>query len=168
MLDFEIQRCSRRCAKTERDFAAGETFYSVLTAEGAEVVRRDYCEQAWEGPPAHSIGWWKSQMPEANARRANWAPNDVMLHYFQQLESQPGQEDVRYILTLLMIRRRVIRLEDTETDGQGRENLIVYCPRSETQYQVPVVTPDTARAAQIQDDLARLLFAEPSVPPASA
>jgi len=162
MLDFEIQRCSRSCAKTDHEFAPGEEFYSVLVSEGSEVVRYDYSQQAWEGPPDEAIGWWKSQMPEANARRANWAPNDVMLDYFQQLEEQPGKEDVRYILTLLMIRRRVLRLDDSELGEDGVERMIVFCPRNETEYHVPVVSPDPVRASEIQDELARLLFADAS------
>ncbi|MCH5373277.1 MAG: hypothetical protein JJ992_04830, partial [Planctomycetes bacterium] len=79
MIDFEIQRCSRRCAKTDCEFAPGEEFYSVLVSEGSDVVRYDYSQSAWQGPPEGAIGWWKSRMPELHARRANWAPNDVML-----------------------------------------------------------------------------------------
>lgn len=160
MVDFEIQRCGRRCAKTEHEFAPGEVFYSVLVSEGAEIVRYDYSQAAWDGPPAEVIGWWRSQMPEPHARRANWAPNDVMLDYFLELEAQPGKEDVRYILTLLMIRRRVLRLEDSEFDDSGLEKMVVFCPRNETEYHVPVVSPDPVRAREIQDELARLLFAD--------
>lgn len=160
MLDFEIQRCTRRCAKTDRELKPGETFHTVLVAEAAEVVRYDYSEEAWDGPPDDAIGCWKSQMPEPNARKVNWAPNDVMLHYFQQLEGQDDKEDVRYILTLLMIRRRILRLEETETDPTGREFMMVFCPRNETEYRVPVVTPGRERAQEIQEELVQLLFAD--------
>ena len=51
MIDYEIQRCTRRCAATDRELKDGETCYSVLVAEGAAVVRRDYSAQAWQGPP---------------------------------------------------------------------------------------------------------------------
>jgi hypothetical protein len=159
MLDFEVQRCTRRCAKTDRELNPGETFYSVLAAEGAEVVRRDFCEAAWEGPPEGAVGWWKSQMPELNAKKMHWAPNDVMLHYFEQLEGQADKQDVRYVLALLMIRRRVVRLEDTETDDTGRELLVLYCPRNENEYKTAVVMPNDQRAAEIQEELAQLLFA---------
>ena len=50
-MDFEVQKFTRRCATTERELAAGEVFYSVLIAQGADVVRRDYAEESWEGPP---------------------------------------------------------------------------------------------------------------------
>jgi hypothetical protein len=159
MLDFEIQRPGRRCAKSDREFSPGETFYSALVAEGGDVVRRDFSAEAWEGPPAQTIGWWKCQMPGGGTRRVNWAPNDVLQEYFQQLEGQADKQDVRYILTLLMIRRRILRLEDTEQDEAGREVLVVFCARSETEHRVPVVTPSAQRVREIQDELACLLFA---------
>ena len=160
MLDFEVQRCTRRCAKTDREFAPGEVFYSVLVAEDSDVVRRDYCQQAWEGPPEDVVGWWKSQMPEANAKRADWAPNDVMLDYFQQLEQCAEKQDVRYVLALLMTRRRLLRLEDTETDEHGVETLVLFCSRNDTEYRVVSCVPEQQRAEEIQEELAQLLLAD--------
>jgi hypothetical protein len=160
MLDFEVQRCTRRCHKTSRELHPGETFYSALVAEGTAVVRLDFAAEAWEGPPEQAIGWWRAKMPDPQARRVHWAPNDVMLHYFQQLEGRPDQADMRYVLALLMIRRRIVRLEDTDQDPAGRELLVVFCPRNEVEYRVPVVTPDPQRAQQIQDELAQMLFAD--------
>lgn len=160
MLDFEIQRCSRRCAATDRELAPGEVFYSVLIAEGADVVRYDYSPEAWQGPPEEAIGWWKSTMPEPSSKRVNWAPNDVLLDYFQQLQTQDQQADTCYILTLLLIRRRIFRLEESEVDPSGREQLVVFCPRNEVEYRVPVDSPSEPRIAQIQEELARLLFSE--------
>ena len=64
MIDYELQRCTRHCAVTERELQPGETFFSTLTAEGAELARRDYSVEAWQGPPAGVVGWWKSKMPQ--------------------------------------------------------------------------------------------------------
>ena len=158
MLDFEIQRCARKCAKTDREFQTGETFYSVLISEGAEIVRRDYSQEAWDGPPENALGWWKCQLPESNAKKAHWAPNDVMLDYFERLQGQAEQEDVRYILALLMARRRIVRVEETEHDDSGREVLVLFCPRTEAEHRVAVVMPDEVRARKIQDELVQLLF----------
>ena len=160
MLDFEIQRCSRRCAATDRELSPGEVFYSVLITEGADVVRYNYSQEAWQGPPEGAIGWWKSTLPEPSSKRVHWAPNDVLLDYFQQLQTQDQQADTCYILTLLLIRRRIFRLEESEVDQAGREQLVVYCPRNEVEYRVPVDSPSPSRIEQIQEELARLLYAE--------
>ncbi len=159
-MDYEIQRCTRRCAATGRELAPGEEFYSVLLAEGADLKRCDYSVEAWTGPPEDAIGWWKSQMPSSTSKRIHWAPNDVMLHFFEQLEPQPDKQDMRYVLALLLVRRRVVRLEEQEYDDQGRELLVLYCPRRETTYRVPAVTPGPSRTNEIQEELAKLLFAK--------
>jgi len=53
---------------------------------------------------------------------------------------------------------RIVRLEDTEHDDEGREVLVVFCPRTEMEHRVPVVMPDEERAQKIQDELVQLLF----------
>lgn len=159
-MDFEVQRCTRQCAKSGRVLQPGETFYSVLTVSGADVLRQDYAAEAWEGPPAGALGWWKAQMPELNARKINWAPNDVMLHLLEEMETQPELADMRYVLTLLLIRRRVLRLEESVHDEQNQEWLVVYSHKKETTTRVRVATPSAARISEIQDELARLLFAD--------
>jgi len=160
MIDYEVQRCTRHCAATGRELQPGETFYSTLVAEGAEVVRHDYAPEAWNGPPGGVLGWWKSQMPERTAKKLHWAPNDVMLELLESLESQPDKKDMRYVLGLLLVRRRVVRLEETEQDDAGHEVSILYCPRRETTYRVETMMPSDERIAEIQQELAKLLFAD--------
>jgi hypothetical protein len=156
-MDYEIQRCTRHCAASGRELAPGEPYWSVVLAEGAELRRYDYAIDAWQGPPAGAIGWWKSQRPGAETRRAHWAPNDVILDFFEQLEGQPSGQDMRYVVALLLARRRVLRLEETQRDPQGQEVLVLYCPRRDVTYHVAACVPDEARAEQIQEELVRLL-----------
>src|SRR5262245_58823963 len=157
MVDYDIQRCSRRCTASDRELKNGEVGYSVLGAEGAEVVRRDYPAEGSPGPPETAIGWWKATVVDPNAGRMSWAPNDVMLHYFERLLEDPTAEDARYVLALLLVRRRVLRLEGNETDAAGRPVLVLYCSRNEAEYRVPEVAPTPERAAAIQQQLAELL-----------
>jgi hypothetical protein len=157
MTDYEVGRPTRHCAASERELQPGESFYSALIRDGTELRRVDYATEAWQGPPEGSVGWWKSQIPEPGARRPHWAPNDVMLEFFDELADQAEQEDVRYVLALLLVRRRVMRLEETERDAAGGETLVLYCPRREETYHVPAVQPSAERVDEIQEQLAGLL-----------
>jgi len=157
MMDYEVQRCTKHCAATERQLLPGEEFFSVLMAEGAELKRYDYAAEAWQGPPAEAIGWWKSQVPDPKLRRKQWAPNDVMLEFFDQLADQPERQDMRYVLALLLVRRRVMRLEESQPDEQGQELIVLYCPRRDETYQIPVTPPSAERVEEIQAELAGLL-----------
>ena len=157
MLDFDIQRCSRRCSVTDRELKNGETCYSALVPQGGEVARLDFSAEAWPGPPENAIGWWQSTVVDPNAGRPHWAPNDVMLNYFERLLEDPAAEDARYVLALLLVRRRIARVERTEHDAAGREQLVIYCPRNEREYSVSEAMPSDERAQQIQQQLAELL-----------
>jgi hypothetical protein len=156
-MDYEVQRSTRHCTETGREFAPGETYFSVLVDEGADLKRYDYAVESWTGPSDKAVGWWKSQVPDQSVARKHWAPNDVMLHFWDELAEQPDKQDMRYVLTLLLIRRRVFRLEEDTRDSQNAEMLAVYCPRREQTYQVAAVVPEPARVEQIQEELAALL-----------
>ena len=156
-MDFEIERFTRQCRATGRDLAPGEAFFSVVVSEGSQVRRYDYAADAWPGPPEGAIGWWKSQRNSEETSRRHWAPNDVILDLFDRLEQQPENQDMRYVLALLLVRRRVFRTEETHDEAEGPEVLALYCPRRDATYRVPVVRPDQTRVELIQNELARLL-----------
>ena len=59
MFDIEIQRCTRRCAVTGEELAAGAEFYSVLVPDGAEILRHDFSAPAWTEPPENAIACWE-------------------------------------------------------------------------------------------------------------
>ena len=80
-----------------------------------------------------------------------------MLHYFEQLGETPEKQDVRYVLGLLMIRRRILRHENTETDESGNEVMVLHCPRNESEYRLSVMQPEDSRIEQIQQELAMFL-----------
>lgn len=156
-MEYEIQRPTRHCTTTGREISPGEWFFSALVTEGANLVRHDYSQEAWKGPPEGAVGWWKSQVPTPDANKMRWAPNEVMLRLFEELQQQPTRQDMRYVLALLLVRRRVMRLEEERPDPNG-EVLVLYCPRRDQTYEVSAVMPDEARINEIQEELAKLLF----------
>lgn len=158
MNHFDVQRCTRQCAVTGRELQPNEPIYSTITVCGAEFVRQDYSVEAWTTPPAGILGWWKSHIPSAHTKRKHWAPNDVMLDMLEQLETQPERQDVRYVLSLLLVRRRVLRHEETHLDGAGQEVSEFYCPRRETTYSITTVLPSNDRVDEIQRELSALLI----------
>lgn len=158
-MDYEVERCTRHCAASGRELNEGEEFFSALRVERGEVRRHDYSAEAWTGPPEGTFAWWKSRMPTREAKRGQLAPNEVLLALFHELEQAAGNDDMRYVLALLLVRRRVLREEDVEHDAAGDRVLVLYCPRDESTHRVRVATPDERRTDEIQAELSRLLFA---------
>ena len=158
-MDFEVQRCTRHCATSGRELAEGEEFFSAIVAEGTDMRRLDYAIEGWHGAPQGAIAWWKSRMPTRDARKSQLAPSEVLLELFANLEEAADKADMRYVMALLLVRRRILRSEETETDADGHEVLVLYCPRDESTHRVRSVMPDEQRTAEIQIELTGLLFA---------
>jgi hypothetical protein len=166
LLDFEVQRSSRRCAATDRLLEPGDLCYSVLEVQGADVVRRDYGSESWSSPPQSALGWWKWRVPELANKKIRLAPNEVLLQLFDQFADRSDQQDMRYVLALLLVRRRILRLDlplDQRNfrvlDDPNEKTMSVYCPKRDASYEVPIRMPSGARIDEIQQQLSDLLVA---------
>ncbi len=135
----------------------------MLEVQGADIVRKDFAASAWTGPPAESFGWWKARVPEPHAKKIKLAPNEVLLELFDQLAEQPHNEDMRYVLALLLVRRRVLRLDGPTVPitkpsaAVDVQTMTVFCPLRDASYEVAVVMPSDERIEEIQSHLNELL-----------
>ena len=160
MLDFDVQRCTRRCAATDAPLVPGDTYYSVLLAEGADVVRRDFAHAAWQGPPEGALGWWSATVPSDDAAKPKLAPSEVALELFDRWREQEEQADAVYVLALLLVRKRVLRFSENPFDASAdnAQMLQLHCPTRAAEYEIPVVAVGTERANEIQEQLIELLY----------
>jgi hypothetical protein len=158
MTDYQIQASSRRCAATGRELQPGERFFSVLLEEGGRLVRKDYGADAWPGPPAGAFSFWAGKVPPAETRRRLTVDDELLLDCFQRLEEQtePNHVRFRYVVSLLLMRRRRLRFEEARTEA-GQEVLVLRCVRTGARHAVvnPCLTDD--EMASVQDDVSRAL-----------
>ena len=100
-------------------------------------------------------------MPERDAQEAALGPQRRDARTARNAsKSQPDKQDMRYVLALLLIRRRVVRLEETEARRRRRAKFrccIVRAARRPIAWSPSM--PSDERTAEIQEELARLLFA---------
>jgi hypothetical protein len=165
--EYEVRRSGRRCAASGRELAPGEAFYSALVDEprgiGHAVERRDFAPEAWAGPPDGTLGWWRARTPGKHA--AGRAPNEVLLRLLDAWQDQPQERAIRYLLALLLVRRRVLRVEQpTLADAFAspsvppkRPGLLLYAPRTDTTYSIDVCEPSSDEAPALQARLTALI-----------
>ncbi len=167
-LGFELRSCSRSCAATARSLNPGEMYFSVLEASDNDFLRRDYCVEAWQGPPAECVGWWRSRIPTKDDNQPRLAPTDVMLNLFEALENRPNELEFRYLLGLLLLRRKVVRREsflreDESRDDEGREVISLHCVRRQKDYELVVAEPAADQAMKLQQQMFDLLYGDCNV-----
>lgn len=159
-MDFDFKRRSRVCTRSERELVAGESYFSVLVEQDEEIMRYEIASSHWQGPPENCISWWRSKVPDHDPNRFFWAPDHVIIDYFESFQSVQGKLVAQFVLALLLIQKRIFRLRDTASDACGDEVMYVSCPRRGTNYEVPVQTPDPGEVDSIQSELTQLLFSD--------
>ncbi len=158
MVDYQIQPSTRRCSVTGRELQPGERCYSVLLDEGAKLVRRDYSPEAWQGPPLGAFGFWAGRVPSPQAKRRPPIDDDLLLDCFYRLEGQeePSRINFRYVLALLLMRRRRIHLVQTRTEAD-HEVLVLRCGRTGAQHEVKNPGLNDEEMATVQEDVFQAL-----------
>ena len=159
MADFDFKRSSKRCSVTDRVFAPGEKYVSALIESGDELDRCDFSLGEWNEPPENCIGWWKTQVPEATEGRVFWAPDAVLLSYFDRLYELPDRKDVVYVMALLMVRKKLFSLEEFVESPSG-QRMVVLNRRAKETLEVDVIDLPPDRLSKIQSELEEKLFTD--------
>jgi hypothetical protein len=158
MTDYQLQPTTRRCCLTGRELQPGEKFYSVLFDEGSKFVRKDYSLEAWQGPPEGAFSFWVGRITAPDGRRKLVFDDEMLQDCFQRLEGDgdPAKVRFRYVLALLMMRRRRLRFEEAVV-ADGREVLALRCARTGARYRVvnPCLTEE--EIASVQEEVFRTL-----------
>lgn len=121
MNDLTVSPPTRLCAASGRELQEGEKVYSLLTEQDGQVVRVDYAADAWTGPPDDCIAFWLGRIPPSRRDRKPTLSDDALWDCFERLADPQGdsQQRLRYVMALLLMRRRKLKFEDTvKRDGQ--------------------------------------------------
>ena len=136
-----IGRSSGRCAATGRELTPGEPCFTALvrpevdaesgTGSGDRPVfdRLDYDPDAW--PEIRSSGqlgdrllcWWRTEVPEPGGKRHLFVDDDTLVDLFEQLdkETEAERKAFRFVLGLILLRRRRLRMVERASEGAGAE-----------------------------------------------
>lgn len=120
-VSYTIGGPGRCCFESGRTLEVGETVCSAIVAIDGALQRRDFAEDVWTGPPPGAIAWWKAPLVAVDGtRKVGW--NDAMLlECFASLEDgeDPARRRFRYVLALLLMRRRKLKFEDSRRTSTG-------------------------------------------------
>ena len=128
----------------------------MLNEDDGSFVRKDIATEHWSVPPETCFGWWKSTAKHIVSSAPQQVASESLQSLFERLIAQSGEADTLYILTLLMLRRKLLRYEKEITNELGNRLIEVYSLHTNVTYQVPVAMPSHERLEVIQQQLAAL------------
>lgn len=142
---WHIARSSRTCAHSGQAIEPGQPFYSALLEKDDSFERKDFSAGAWpEVDKGGFFSYWKNKGAQNPAEKAPAVDYERLLGFFDSLEGaeEPGKRLFRYVLALVLARRRRLRLDDMSRTPEG-DRLLVYDRRSTRTLEI--LAPEATR-----------------------
>lgn len=173
---WNIRSCAHECAVTGRPFEDGEKHYTAIyfDTEANGYVRRDVSLKAWEQELSERkpFSFWKSvYVKHAPEARPEIASKESAMGLLQRLieEDESYTENARYILALMLERKRILSPTAAKETEQGR---MLFYENKKTGEAFVIRDPELRldEIESVQEEVATLLgFGAPGTePPAKA
>jgi hypothetical protein len=156
--DFRFARRAPACAVSGKPFEPGDVIVSVIHEEPKGFVRRDVREENLAAIPGEPFCVFRTKQPPPPppAKRIDYELAQEFLDRMLR-EADPAREPLVYVLTLLLARKRRVRIQKTKRLPEG-DLLEVAIPRAEddeiVHVRAPRLTPE--EEAALQREIARL------------
>lgn len=131
---FQLGRFTSSCASEGRALVAGEPIVATLCdapegdRSGHEFVRHDFSLSAWEAGarPPGLVCFWRTTAPEPDRRRRLLVDDETLLELFDRLEGdeRPQRVAYRWLLCLILLRKRMLRHVRVERSGEREDWLV--------------------------------------------
>jgi hypothetical protein len=157
--DWPIKARSQSCNVTQRPFAPGECFYTLLHREGDGFRREDLSEKAWQNRNENiqPFSFWKSKFEPEPPPAPEPLAKENAEELFRRLIVQPdAPPHACYVLAAMLERKRVLKPVRTDNSA-GRRVLVYEHARNGDVFIVPDPQLRLADLEQVQAELMQLL-----------
>ena len=158
--DWTIQGRSHQCAVTGRKFEEGEHFYTLLFYEKAEFRREDVCEEAFKerNDSIQPFSHWRSKYePSAQVVEtvSKQTAEDLLRKYME--ENDPALANARYILALMLERKRILKEREVKRGEDGTLTRVYEHGKTGDIFVIPDPELRLDQVAEVQQQVASQL-----------
>jgi|RhiMethySRZTD1v2_1073278.scaffolds.fasta_scaffold1565813_1 hypothetical protein len=141
--EWRIQKDKQGCEKPGCPLAGRREYFAVL--ELPSCARRDLClecfrelEAGAERPPI----FWRGQR-RADGKKGLVLDLATLRQMFDRLAEEPSEQAraLRYLVALLLLRKRVLKMVDPRTPAEEGADLLVVDPKVEGMEPVALIAP---------------------------
>lgn len=161
--NWSIRSRSHHCALSGRAFVEGEVFHTAIyfDPETGGYLRRDVGLDSWKAELAERtpIAYWRTTYtPQVTEQRPEVTSKESAMALLQRFveEDEPQTEDARYILALMLERKRILSPTASKETEQGK---MLFYENKKTSEVFMIRDPELRldELAQMQDEVAMLL-----------
>jgi hypothetical protein len=137
--NWNLGNVDTQCAACQVQLSPSTPCWAVLIENSPDTVRenglpfrrQNYCQTCWHsqsggGLMAGIFSHWKTSIPEPNRKPKLLVDDHVLVDLFTRLAEQPDAANIRFrfVLALLLMRKRILRYEGSELLPADRRNAL--------------------------------------------
>jgi len=167
MAEWKITTRTPECSACGRTFPEGERHVSALSLQGEDLRRIDSCEACFKPEAGREDLFFWFTRTRAGRRRALEFDLPTLEQLFLRLEgrSEKRIRELRYVLCLILMRKRRLKLQRVERGSEG-EAMIVRRPRRDEGWKVFVFDFSIERLEELRGELLQVFEgADPALQP---
>lgn len=160
MTEWDIQPRASICTGCGQAFADKQAYHTLLALTPAGYDRRDLCGTCFPAADRASVlSYWQGEfkmpppLPPEPLQKEN---AETLLRKLVE-STDPSHAPARYILAVMLERKKLLKHRDTVTDAQGTELLIYEHAQSGESFTVPDPHLRLDQLAEVQEQIAELL-----------
>ena len=123
MADWEINKTLGHCTGTDREFEIGEEYFAALVQTEDGLERQDFSIDYWNEAKPPVYCFWKTKMADPEEKKKLFIDDAMLMAFFDRLaeETDPEKVNFRFVLTLILMRKRKLKYDGCKIDDGGAE-----------------------------------------------
>jgi len=160
MTEWDIQSRADACTGCQRPFADKEAYHTLLSLGGAGYARRDLCGACFAGVTRDGvISYWQGEYKTPPPPPPEPIQKETAETLLRKLvdSTDPSHAAARYILAVMLERKRILKHRDTVHEASGGELLVYEHARTGESFTIPDPELRLDQLAHVQEEVAALL-----------
>jgi hypothetical protein len=159
---LDIPRAAGTCAVSARAISPGEKYFAAVRETPVGIERLDISPECW-GSFAKSdlLAYWQTIMPKADQKKKLLVDDEVLCTLFERLAdaAEPVKIHFRFVLGLILMRRRLVIYEETRHDD-GKDIWIVRMKGKDQRLELVDPKMNEQQVAEVSGQLGQILNEE--------
>jgi len=131
----------------DKQLAPGTEFTATVSEGPDELIRNDYCDACSKSLPETTstavLCKWRTVVPHPEEKKKLFVSNELLVNLFERLSEtrEPAKINFRYVLALVLMRKKLLIYDRMVKDDEGREVWSMHLKSSDPSDEQLVIDP---------------------------
>ncbi len=152
------------CSRCNREFQELEEYYGTLFEMDTGFTRYDFCTACWSDEiKEQCFSYWKGKIPKKDEKKKLFIDDETLTDFFKRLveSNDPQKYGFTFVLTLILMRKRILKYIDTQIDDINRQEIwTVKLRNDDNEYKVVNPKLSEEDIEKIREEISAILVGE--------